>query len=80
MSDSILQIVNLIAGLLKSNIDNLTVPTVLKVTLKKLKSLFIPQKEDIEERKPEKVGKPEPETGENSNRMSYTEKNPNREE
>ena len=79
VSDSILQIVNLITGLLKSNIDNLTVPTVLKVTLKKLKSLFIPQKEDIEERKPEKVGEPEPETGKNSNRMSSTEKNPNRE-
>ena len=79
MSDSILQIVNLITGLLKSNIDNLTVPTVLKVTLKKLKSLFIPQKEDIEERKPEKVGEPEPENGENSNRTSSTERNPNRE-
>ena len=37
VSDSILQMVNLITGLLKSNIDNLTVPTVLKVALKKLK-------------------------------------------
>ena len=43
VSDSILQMVNLITGLLKSNIDNLTVPTVLKVALK---SLFIPQKEE----------------------------------
>ena len=34
VSDSILQIVNLITGLLKSNIDNLTVPTLLKVALK----------------------------------------------
>ena len=76
VSDSILQMVNLITGLLKSNIDNLTVPTVLKVALK---SLFIPQKEDIEERKPEKVGEPEPENGENSNRTSSTERNPNRE-
>ena len=44
VADAILQIVNLIAGLLKSNIDNLTVPAVLKSALKKLKSLFIPQK------------------------------------
>ena len=76
VSDSILQMVNLITGLLKSNIDNLTVPTVLKVALK---GLFISKKEDIEERKPEKVGEPEPENGENSNRTSSTERNPNRE-
>ena len=43
VADAILQIVNLIAGLLKSNIDNLTVPALLKSVLKKLKSLFIPQ-------------------------------------
>ena len=43
-ADAILQIVNLIAGLLKSNIDNLTVSAVLKVVFKKLKSLFIPKK------------------------------------
>ena len=34
VADAILQIVNLIAGLLKSNIDNLTVPAVLKSALK----------------------------------------------
>ena len=37
VSNSILQIVNLIIGLLKRNIDNLTVPTVLKVALKNKK-------------------------------------------
>ena len=74
-----MQIVNLIAGLLKSNIDNLTVPEILKVDLKKLKSLFIPKKEDIEVGKPEKAGKPEPENDENLNRESSTEKSPSRE-
>ena len=34
VADAILQIVNLIAGLLKSNIDNSTVPEVLKSVLK----------------------------------------------
>ena len=34
VADAILQIVNLIAGLLKSNIDNSTVPAVLKSVLK----------------------------------------------
>ena len=79
ISDTILQIVNLIAGLLKSNIDNLTVPEILKVDLKKLKSLFIPKKEDIEVGKPEKAGEPEPENDENLNRESSTEKSPSRE-
>ena len=65
-----MQIVNLIAGLLKSNIDNLTVPTVLKSALKELKSLFIPQKKDIEEGK---LGKVEPENGENTDRESSEE-------
>ena len=37
VADAILQIVNLIAGLLKSNIDNLTVPAVLKSALKNWK-------------------------------------------
>ena len=70
VADAILQIVNLIAGLLKSNIDNLTVPAVLKSALKKLKSLFIPQKKDIEEGK---TGKVEPKNGKNSDRQSAKE-------
>ena len=70
VADAILQIVNLIAGLLKSNIDNLTVPAVLKSALKKLKSLFIPQKKDIEEGK---TGKVEPKNGKNSDRESAKE-------
>ena len=66
-ADAILQIVNLIAGLLKSNIDNLTVSAVLKVVLKKLKSLFILQKKDIEEGQ---IGKVEPRNSENLDRES----------
>ena len=43
VTDAILQIVNITAGLLKNNIDSLNIPAVLKSILKKLKSLFIPQ-------------------------------------
>ena len=37
VTDTIVQIVNIIAGLLKNNIDNLNLPAVLKSALKKLK-------------------------------------------
>ena len=57
-----MQIVNIIAGLLKNNIDTLNLPTILKSALKKLKSLFIQNKEN-EEAKP---GQPEPENAENT--------------
>ena len=53
---------NIIAGLLKNNIDTLNLPTILKSSLKKLKSLFIQNKEK-EEAKPRE---PEPENAENS--------------
>ena len=43
VTDTILQIVNIIAGFLKNNIDRLNVPVVLKSASKKLKSLFISQ-------------------------------------
>ena len=62
VTDTILQIVNIIAGLLKNNIDSLNIPAVLKSALKKLKSLFIPQTKDTEEGK---TGEPEPENGKN---------------
>ena len=55
VSDTILQIVNVIAGFLKNNIDSLNLPAVLKSALQKLKSLF---KKDSVEGKP---GNPEPE-------------------
>ena len=61
MTDTILKIVNIIAGLLKNNIDNLNIPTVLKSASRKLKSLFI-QTKDTKEVKP---GEPEPENAEN---------------
>ena len=65
VTDTILQIVNIIAGLLNNNIDSLNIPAVLKSALKKLKSLFIPQTKDTEE---EKTGEPEPENAELSNK------------
>ena len=49
VTDTILQIVNVLAGLLKNNFDSLNVPAVLKSPLKKLKSLFITQTKDSEE-------------------------------
>ena len=58
MTDAILQIVNTIAGLLKNNTDSLNIQAVLKSALKKLKSLFIPQKKDSVEGK---TGEAEPE-------------------
>ena len=62
VTDAIVQIVNIIAGLLKNNIDNLNIPAVLKSSLKKLKILFMHTK-DKEECKP---GEPEPENATNS--------------
>ena len=56
VTDTVLQIVNIIAGLSKNNIDSLNIPAVLKIALKKLKSLFIPQTKDTEEGK---TGEPE---------------------
>ena len=58
LTDTILQIVNVIAGLLKNSIDNVNTPAVLKSALKKLKSLFIRQTTETEEGK---IGEPEPE-------------------
>ena len=69
VADAIFQIVNLIAGLLKSNIDNLTVPAVLKSALK-IEKFIHSTKKDIEEGKP---GKVEPENGENTDRESTKE-------
>ena len=57
-----MQIVNIIVGLLKNNIDNLNIPAVLESSLKKLKILFMHTK-DKEECKP---GEPEPENATNS--------------
>ena len=65
VTDTILQIVNIIAGLLNNNIDSLNIPAVLKSALKKLKSLFIPQTKNTEEGK---TGEPEPENAELSNK------------
>ena len=57
-SNTFLQIVNIIAGLLKNNIESLNIPTVLKSALKKFKNLFVSQTKDSEEGNP---GDPEPE-------------------
>ena len=64
-----MQIVNVIAGLLKNNIDNLNIPAVLKITLKKLKSLFTSKTKDSEEGKP---GGSESENAQLSNKAQET--------
>ena len=69
VTNAILQIVNIIAGLLKNNIDSLNIPAVLESALKKLKSFFIPQIKDTEEGE---TGEVEPENGENSNETEET--------
>ena len=69
LTDAIVQIVNITAGLLKNNIGSLNVPAVLTSALKKLKSLLIPQIKDTEEGK---TGKAEPENGTNSNETQET--------
>ena len=40
LNDTILAVCNIIAGLLKNNIDSLKLPAILKTALKKLKNLF----------------------------------------
>ena len=69
VTDTILQIVNVLAGFIKKNIDSLNIPAVLKLALKKLKSLFIPQKNDSEEGK---TGDPESENAENKSETQET--------
>ena len=69
VTDTILQIVNVIAGLLKNNIDSLNIPAVLKSALKKLKSLFVPQTNHSEEGK---TGDPESENAENKSETQET--------
>ena len=46
-------IVNVIAGLLKNNVESLNLPTILKTALKKLQSLFITTKTKVSEPKTE---------------------------
>ena len=52
-NDTILAVCNIIAGLLKNNIDNLKLPEILKTALKKLKDLFVKVKEKPKESNPE---------------------------
>ena len=65
VTDAILQIVNVISGLLKNNIDGLKVPEIVKIALKKLKSLFVSKEKDKEE---SKTGESEPENTELSDK------------
>ena len=57
LNDTILVVCNIIAGLLKNNIDSLKLPAILKTAFKKLKNLFDGVKEaksgEIEWREPE---------------------------
>ena len=64
LTDTILQILNVVVGLLKDNMDSLNIPPVIKRALKKLKSLFIAQTKDKDEGK---AGNPEPENAKHSN-------------
>ena len=45
LNDTILVVCNIIAGLLKNNIDSLKLPAIIKTALKKLKNLFVGVKE-----------------------------------
>ena len=45
LNDTILLVCNIIAGLLKNNIDSLKLPAILKTSLKKFKNLFVGFKE-----------------------------------
>ena len=49
LNDTILAIVNVIAGLLKNNIENLNLSTILKTALKNLQSLFIKTETKVSE-------------------------------
>ena len=64
-----MQIVNVLAGRVKNNIDSLNIPALLKSALKKLKSLFIPQTNDSEEGK---TDDPESENAENKSEAKET--------
>ena len=55
LNDRILAEVNIIAGLLKNNIESLQFPAVLKTALKKLKNLFTKIKTEKSETKPEVI-------------------------
>ena len=69
VTDTIMQIVSIIAGILKKNTDSQNIPAVLKNAIKKLKSLFIPQTKDTEEGK---TGEPEPENARNLTKSQET--------
>ena len=53
LNDTILAIVNVIAGLLKNNVDSLNLPTILKTALKKLQSLLIKTETKVSDPKTE---------------------------
>ena len=55
LNDTILVVCNIIAGLLKNNIDSLKLPAILKTALKKLKNLFAGVKSGESEWKEPKV-------------------------
>ena len=71
LNDAILVVCNIIAGLLKNNIDSLKLPTILKTALKKLKNLFVGVKEEKSERKSE-WKEPTTEITENAKRTEHS--------
>ena len=69
LNDTVLVVCNIIAGLLKNNIDSLKLPAILKTALKKFKNFFVGLKET-------KSGESEtrqPEVKENAEHSSQTE-------
>ena len=55
LNDTILAVVNIIAGRLKNNIESLQLPAILKTAFKKLKNLFTKIKTEEREIKPEVI-------------------------
>ena len=74
LNDTISVVCNIIAGLLKNNIDSLKLPAILKTGLKKLKNLFVAVKSGESEWREPKVK----ENAENSVQTKETD-GPNRE-
>ena len=66
VTDTILQIVNVVVGLLRNNIDSINLPALLKSALQKLKSLFT---KNSEESKP---GDQEQENSQHTNETEET--------
>ena len=75
LNDTILVVCNIIAGLLKNNIDSLKLPAILKTASKKLKNLFVGVKEAKSEAKSGESEWREPEVKENVENSAQAKEN-----